>query len=141
MLSRPVGHGPGDLLRDCAVLNNELGRNAQLLHLDVVGVRDQSAYEDIARAGNCCQQLRHETAVASVKPLSRHWARTSSAIGRSSSAKRYSASWRPSTPASSSPPPTRSTCTSKSRAQTVASTPVRSPPASASTRATADSLT
>ena len=39
------------------------------------------------------------------------------------------------------PSPTRSTWISKSRAQMVASTPLPSPPASASTRATADSLT
>src|SRR5436190_2513863 len=53
-----------------------------------------------------------DSAVASLKPRSRQKSITISCTGRSSSANRCPASSRFSAPASASPPPTRSTCTS-----------------------------
>ena len=87
-----------------------------------------------------------DSAVASIRPAARQASSTSSCTGRSSSAK-SAAPNRDRAPARARPartaPPSRvrrSTWISRSRAQTVISTPWPSPPLSAIARATADSL-
>ena len=116
--------------------------NAELVLLDPIRVRDDAAEEDVARAGNGVSRSAtsppvHDSAVPIVSPSARQRASTISSTGRSSSANTYrscsreerreSSSARASAPGSTK----MSTWISKSRAQTVTSTPSPSPPASA----------
>ena len=87
--------------------------------------RKTSLDPGIAVSSSATSPPVQDSAVASVRRRARHSSSTISATGRSSSENRYSASSPRSTPTPARhPSPTRSTWISKSRAQTVASTPL-----------------
>ena len=145
-------HRLSRLRRDRTVARERLGVDCELSLLDRVRVRDESAEEDVARTryvgqSGCNQATRaglggcdreadapSPARARSPRPAARPRQRADRRTPCAASARRQSRCF--SAPACEK----RSTWISKSRAQTVISRPLSSPPLSSSARATVDSL-